>query len=138
MDRDHKPRQPVEETGMQDIAGKERGQGAEEHLEERRSFPLQFHAFGGECAITVDLDDMVLLAGIGEMEQIAFERPEGRVFVRLEGFVDEVGAPLAFSPAKESQLPIGIPAAMADPSAAVMAKAIHPIAIFGKAAFFLE
>ena len=67
VDGDHKSREAVQKTGVQDIAGKERGDGAKQDLEERRFFSLQVHAFCGQCAVAVDLGEVIFLVGIGEM-----------------------------------------------------------------------
>ena len=136
MDGDHQSRQAVQESGMQDIAGKEGGQGAEQDLEEGWFFSLQVHAFCGQRAVAVDLGDMILLVGIGEMEEIAFEGAERRVFDGFERFMDELGVPFRFPPFDQAQFPIRVPTAMANPPAAVVAKPFHPVSVVGKAAFF--
>ena len=51
--------------------------------------------------------------------------------------MDKFAVPPAFSPLDQTQLPVGIPAAVADPPLAVVTKAFHPVAIVRKAAFFL-
>jgi hypothetical protein len=91
---------------------------------------------GGEVAVPVVFFRMFMKVGISDMQEIAIEEADAGISMQDDAFVDEVQVPGALFPVDQAELSIRVPAAMADPLAAVIVQPVHQITIGRETSLF--
>ena len=135
LDGNNETIEPVPEAGPEKIAGEESPEGVDDDLDPADLFSFFKKQLCRKTTIAVVLFHMIVIVGVGIMQEIAREQADARIFFRDEGFVDDVEAPGAFFPVTQAKLSVGIPAAVADPLSAIIIQPVHQIAIPGKALY---